>query len=71
MNDIEYWNNEFKKTKRFLELCPPEVHDHVRGQLGLYLKDHPSFTPTSEQQSLWDRYIASNPILQRVIDLTP
>jgi hypothetical protein len=70
MDDIEYWSNEFEKTKRFLELCSPEVHAHVREQLDLYLKNHPSFTPTVEKQKIWDRYIISNPILQRVIYYT-
>jgi hypothetical protein len=70
MNDTEYWNNEFEKTKRFLELCSPEVHDYVTRQVGLYIKAHPTSPPTKERQDRWDRFIASNPILQRVIYYT-
>jgi hypothetical protein len=70
MDDIEYWSNEFEKTKRFLELCSPEVHDYVTRQVGLYIKAHPSSPLTKERQDLWDQFIASNPILQRVIYYT-
>jgi hypothetical protein len=70
MDDIEYWNNEFETTKNFLGLCSPEVDHHVRTQLSIYLNNHPSFSPTIEKQRLWDQFIMSNPILQRVIYYT-
>jgi ribosomal protein L37AE/L43A len=59
-----------EKTKRFLELCSPEVHDYVTTQVGLYIKAHPTSPLTKERQDRWDRFIASDPILQRVIYYT-
>jgi len=70
MDENEYWKCQFEATEEFCRLCPPDVQKRVVNQVSYNLKSHPDYSFTSQDKYLWDRLIASNPILERVIYYT-
>jgi hypothetical protein len=65
MEDAEFWEKQFETTQGILGPCPPEIHKHVGEKIRPYAT---KFSP--QERNLWERFVSSHPILQRLIYYT-